>query len=140
MLAFLDSCKKRFAPFLFPSGFSDILGITKSMLLFHCSQNPFDCFFSQFINLFVSQCMTNVFCHFHVFFSNMVQDYFYMVFVFCAFVYEDLENQYIILRSAGIFCIYSGSWCDKIISNFLGISNNHKPHHIYIHIYGENRP
>lgn len=56
------------------------------MLLLCCSKNPFDCFFPQFINLFVSKSMTDIFCHFHILFPNMTHDHLHMVFTFRTFM------------------------------------------------------
>lgn len=62
--------------------FSNILGITKSMLLLYCSKNPFACFFPLFINLFVS----DIFCHFHVLFPSMTYHCLHIFFTFRTFV------------------------------------------------------
>ena len=62
--------------------FSNILGITKSLLLLYCSKNPFACFFPLFINLFVS----DIFCHFHVLFPNMTYHCLHIFFTFRTFM------------------------------------------------------
>ena len=52
-------------------GFPNILCISESMLFFGCAKEPLYGFFSQTKNLFVSQCASDVFRLFHIFFPYM---------------------------------------------------------------------
>ena len=56
------------------------------MLFFRCSEDSFNGFFSQFIYRFVPKGMTDVFCHFHIFFPNMTHYYLHMIFAFRTFM------------------------------------------------------
>ena len=55
------------------------------MMVFRCSKDSFYRFLSFLINLFVSQCMTDIFCFLYVSFPYMLCYQLHMIFAFCAF-------------------------------------------------------
>lgn len=70
----------------FPSVLSLCICISKSVLFFRCPQNSLNGFFSQIIDLFVPQRMTDILCLFHVFFPYMPCHHFHMILTFRTFL------------------------------------------------------
>ena len=54
-------------------------------MVFRCSKDSFYRFLSFLINLFVSQCMTDIFSFLYVSFPYMLCYQLHMIFAFCAF-------------------------------------------------------
>ncbi len=109
------------------------------MMFLCCTKNPFYGFFSFAVDIFHSQCMSDILTGIQIFLPYMSCYYFDMALALCTFG-TDKDSRHICFRHSCILCNpLCLSW-NILISHSQDRCNSHSIHHTHIHIFLRIRP